>query len=210
MKTTIAIQFGNGFKAIKAEKLDIHGIPCAVHKAPSGNGWNVTFIQVGLAAVSHQRTKAYAIEYATDRIVRTGTDKVQALLLKQKTAPPVEGLEEHVRVIEEKTTVDVESIIAELAKRADVSAAVVKRIICPKGKNTGRLIAKCPPVFGPKADTEGAAVWLGLQPNPYKVSVGKVLFLPRELQETCTRLAAIKWPSWLDSDRANLESFGVW
>lgn len=52
--------------------------------------------------------------------------------------------------------------------------------LCSRGKNKGRLKAKCPPV-----NTYGAAVWQAIMmySNPYKVGLGHMMFMDKEKKE---------------------------
>lgn len=212
MKTTIAIRNQNSKAfAIDADIVQIEGFTCGVHRNVAGNGWACTFVGKAIAAaIITGGTKQSVIDLATSRIQRAGVEGVKAKLALVEDAPALEGLPRWEAPVKEAPTVNIQSIINAISDRSGVSSEIVRRVICSKGKNQGRLLAACPPVFGPKKDPVAAAVWLGLQPNPFKVSVGKVLFLDKENQELALRLGKIKWPAWLDSDRAALESFGVW
>ncbi len=212
VKTTIAIRNQNSKAfAIDADIVEIEGFTCGVHRNVKGNGWACTFVGKAIAAaVITGGTKAAVVELATSRIQRAGVEAVQAKLDLVPDAEPIEGLPRWEAPAKEAPTVNVTQIINAISDRSGVSSEIIARVICSKGKNAGRLLATCPPVFGPKADPAGAAVWLGLQPNPWKVSVGKILFLPKEQQEVCVQLGKIKWPAWLDSDKAALVAFGVW
>jgi len=210
MKTTIAINIGHKFVAIEAELIGIAGITLALHKTPSKSGWSVTDPKSGVAIHSCAETTEEA-RYAA--AIKIGNYGVQALINKLATlskAPPVDACEPYVAPAKLEKSIDHNSVIANIALVGNIDPAIVARVICSKGKNKGRLISTCPPVFGPKADKQAAAVWLGIQPNPFKVSVGKVLFLDKENQELCCRLGKIKWPAWLDADKASLVGLGVW
>jgi hypothetical protein len=206
----IAINLGSKFVAIEAEAVDIHGIPCAVHKGINKPGWSVSSVERGVALISKATSKALAIESARGAVGFRKQDVVLGLA-KYPKVPDVATLEDYVKPAKPSApTINVAAIITAIAQRGGIAEDLVARVICKQGKNRGRLISKCPPVFGPKKDPQAAAVWLGIQPNPFKVSPGKVLFLDNASQELCLRLGQIKWPGWLDADRAALESFGVW
>ena len=209
MKTTIAINIGHKFAAIKAEQISILGIPAGVHRRINKTGWAVTHIGTGLV-LAKGVSRLEAIASANVRVAHVGVDNVKDQIAKAEPAPAVDTLEAYVAPAKIENTVDRDAIISAIATRGQIDPAIVARIICSKGKNKGRLIATCPPIFGPKADKEAAAVWLGIQPNPFKVSVGKVLFLSFDLQELTLQLGKIEWPAWLDADKASLVALGVW
>ena len=209
-KTTIAINLGHKFVAIEAELVGIKGITLALHKTPGKSSWSVSDPRTGLAIHRKAVTKEAALHEAAVKIGKAGVQAVQNTINTTAKAPAVDTLEAYVAPVKQAPTINPAAVCCNISEVSGVDVTIIRRVICSKGKNIGRLLGTCPPVFGPKADKVAAAVWLGLQPNPFKVSVGKVLFLDKENQELALRLGKIKWPSWLDSDRAALESFGVW
>lgn len=56
----------------------------------------------------------------------------------------------------------------------------LKQAISSRGKNKGKLKAKCPPV-----NTYGAAVWQAIMmySNPHKVGFGHMMFMDKEKRE---------------------------
>ena len=63
----------------------------------------------------------------------------------------------------------------------------------------------------PKRDnTLARAVWLAIQPNVYKISIGSVLMLSDDERATHDKLNKISFPSSLDKDMINLQNMGVW
>lgn len=211
VKTTIAINLGHKFVAIEAETIEILQIPLALHTRPGHNTWNITDPRSGFALTTNKPTREAARFDVVIKIGTAGRDKVLSLIGAAPAAPAVETLQSYEAPVKPTApTINVAAICETLAEKSGVDIAIIRRVISSKGKNAGRLLAACPPVFGPKKDPAAAAVWLGLQPNPFKVSVGKVLFLDKENQELTLRLGKIKWPAWLDADKAALVSFGVW
>ena len=87
----------------------------------------------------------------------------------------------------------------------------IRKCFVTRGRNKGRLLAKCPPM-----GTPAAAAWqaLALAWNPYKASIVALMFMP-EANRFIYR-EALDWAEanmhlrGLDRDRAILESLGVW
>ena len=87
----------------------------------------------------------------------------------------------------------------------------LRKAICTRGKNKGRLLAKCPPV-----DTDEAAAWQAVMTfaNPYKVGFGHLFFMSKERQELYEYMTNTFRESGvdlrkMDRDRAALDSLGV-
>ena len=82
-----------------------------------------------------------------------------------------------------------------------------------KGKNRGQLLAKCP-----KSETLAAAAWQGamLSCNPYKASIGAMLFMNAEQRavrdEVLAHFDALPkaYRIMAQRDREALEKLGVW
>lgn len=77
-----------------------------------------------------------------------------------------------------------ESITPELRKKLVVAwdTATVSR-----GKNKGKLKAKCPPM-----NTLGAACWQGMNTNPYRIGIGHLLFMDKDTYEVYEWYEAIR------------------
>lgn len=95
---------------------------------------------------------------------------------------------------------------------SDKAALALKAAITTRGKNKGLLLAKCPP-----SHTLAAAAWQGatLVCNPYKASIGSMLFMTAEQREIRDEIVAVLdavSPALrrLDRDRNALETLGVW
>ena len=81
------------------------------------------------------------------------------------------------------------------------------------GKNRGQLLAKCP-----RSETLAAAAWQGamLSCNPYKASIGSMLFMSAEQRavrdEVLTHFDALprEYRIMAQRDREALERLGVW
>ena len=86
----------------------------------------------------------------------------------------------------------------------------VARAIASRGKHAGRLLARCPADWGPRRDPLAAAAWLGLQPNPWRIFVGRVILQTEEQTLLFSKLAGRPWPVQLDRDAAALSAAGVW
>lgn len=217
MKTNhqkIAVNNGQTFLAVPVTgSCNILGIELVLHKAINKAGWSLTDHHTGLAIVAGwnkggvEGVKAEAQR----RIALKGSAAVRSLILQQPAAPPVETLADYVLSPKPTTEkVNVVRIIEALAKATDLPQELVARVIRKSGKHAGRLLDKCPAVFGANADAEAAAVWLGIQPNPFKVSVYKVLSLSGANRDLTLRLSKKMFPAWLDSDKAKLIDLGVW
>jgi hypothetical protein len=82
-----------------------------------------------------------------------------------------------------------------------------------RGKNRGQLLAKCP-----RSDTLAAAAWQGamLSCNPFKVSIGAILFMTAEQRAVHEEVLAhfnampAAYRLMADRDREALEKLGVW
>lgn len=85
--------------------------------------------------------------------------------------------------------------------------------IAQKGKHKGKLLARCP-----RMNTDAAAAWQGamLVVNPYKVSVGRLMFMSQEQRSLMNEVTA--WFERIprdhmlasDRDRKILSKLGVW
>jgi len=81
------------------------------------------------------------------------------------------------------------------------------------GKNRGQLLAKCP-----RSETLAAAAWQGamLSCNPYKASIGAMLFMSAEQRairdEVLAHFDALprEYRIMAQRDREALERLGVW
>lgn len=96
---------------------------------------------------------------------------------------------------------------------SETAAQAIYDAVAKRGKNKGQLLANCPP-----SNTLAAAAWQAamLTCNPYKASIGAILFFTdeqravyREVEKIFDLMprGAIKQ---LDRDRATLERLGVW
>lgn len=104
------------------------------------------------------------------------------------------------------------AVIIGMAQLSPEDETALKAAIGKKGKYAGYLLAKCP------SGDAAAAAWQGavMACNPYKVSIGKVLFMSednRKLMERIT-VALDRVPKAelinLDYDRQSLTELGVW
>ena len=82
-----------------------------------------------------------------------------------------------------------------------------------RGPNRGQLLAKCP-----RSETLAAAAWQGamLSCNPYKASIGAMLFMNAEQREVRDEVLAHfdalprEYRIMAQRDREALERLGVW
>jgi hypothetical protein len=84
--------------------------------------------------------------------------------------------------------------------------------IATRGKNKGKLKAKCPPI-----GTDAAIMWtqMMLYANPYKVGMMHAIMGAHsdpEFTEACSAFAKERSSvaKYMDRDRVALESLGVW
>ena len=98
-------------------------------------------------------------------------------------------------------------MLTETAKAALASAYATR------GPNRGQLLAKCP-----KSETLAAAAWQGamLSCNPYKASIGAMLFMNEEQRKVRDEVLAHfdalprEYRIMAQRDREALERLGVW
>ena len=82
----------------------------------------------------------------------------------------------------------------------------IKKAFSSRGPYKGYLKKSCPK----RDDTLARAVWLAIQPNVYKISIGSVFMLPNNERNTFDKLNEISFPYVLDKDMKNLKDMGVW
>lgn len=96
---------------------------------------------------------------------------------------------------------------------SDQAKTALRACIATRGKHKGQLLAKCPP-----SGTLAAAAWQGamLSCNPFKASIGAMLFMTAEQRAICAEVTASfdamphAYKIGADRDREALESLGVW
>ena len=96
---------------------------------------------------------------------------------------------------------------------SDVTAQALYDAVAHKGAHKGQLLAKAPP-----SRTMGYAAWQGamLSCNPYKASIGGIMFMSVDQRKVMDEVTAIfdAVPKHvainLDRDRKALETLGVW
>ena len=92
----------------------------------------------------------------------------------------------------------------------DAEKEGIRRCITSRGRRAGRLLKRCPNVYGQRADQMAAAAWSGIQPNRFKLGFGILMSLDGDARKLWEKLKAYRYPSWLDEDRYQLEQMGVW
>jgi len=91
------------------------------------------------------------------------------------------------------------------------TAKAIAGCFATRGKNKGKLLAKCPPMHTPEA-----AAWqaMALAWNPYKASIFAMLMFTPE--QKALHAEALTWAETnmqlrgLDRDRLALETVGAW
>jgi hypothetical protein len=101
------------------------------------------------------------------------------------------------------------SVLSAIANRAELTETergYLWGAIVTRGNRAGQLKRRMPS----GACGLSQAAWLGVQPNPWKVSFSALVFLRGDEKALYEKLARFNWPGWLDQDRAELVSLGVW
>lgn len=204
---TITIALGGKYAAIEAEPLKIAGIPLAIHKSVRGKGWTISDPGSGYA-LGHGETKEKARYAVAIKIgSQDGAKLVQARLSELRKAPEphtVQAFRRPTPVV--KAGADIRAIIDHVDKAVggltEQERGAVARAL---NTTTGRLKAKCPPGL-----TLAAAAWQGLQPNPHKVSVGRVMLFKGESRDLIDKLTRVQWPAEFDKDMHALKKMGAW
>lgn len=210
MKTTIAININGSFKTIEAEKVDIHGIPCAVHKSIGKPGWSVSSVERGVALISKAQSKALAIESALGAVAGNGVTTTQAQLAKLPRVPSVvlESYKAPIKTPAQKA--DIPAIVAAVHNTVPLTEREKAAVVRALNSRTGQLKAKAPSAFGDTDEQLAAAAWQGLQPNAFKIGICSIWSLRGEAADLYERLSKIKWPAALDKDKLALVNAGVW
>lgn len=92
----------------------------------------------------------------------------------------------------------------------------LKACLVSRGARKGMLKASAPPLFGPQGQPLAYAAWMGamLSINPYKASIGGMIFMKAEQKAIANEVTAFfdAHPELrhLDRDRSMLEHLGVW
>jgi hypothetical protein len=98
-------------------------------------------------------------------------------------------------------------------KLSDTAREALRACYATRGKHKGQLLAKCP-----RSHTLAAAAWQGamLVCNPYKASIGSMLFMTSEQRAVRDEILAHfeslprEYMILAQRDRQALESLGVW
>lgn len=96
---------------------------------------------------------------------------------------------------------------------SDIAKSALAAAYATRGPNRGQLLAKCP-----RSGTLAAAAWQGamLSVNPYKASIGSMLFMREEERavrdEVLSHFDALprEYRIMAQRDREALERLGVW
>jgi hypothetical protein len=96
---------------------------------------------------------------------------------------------------------------------SDSARGALRGAYASRGRHRGQLLARCP-----KSHTLAAAAWQGamLVVNPYKLSIGAVLFMTAEqraiFEEVKNHFDALprEYRIMAERDREALEHLGVW
>lgn len=93
------------------------------------------------------------------------------------------------------------------------SKAALAAAYATRGKHRGQLLARCP-----RAGTPAAAAWQGamLACNPFKASIGAMIFMSAEHKAICSEVLAHfealphAYRIMAERNREHLEKLGVW
>lgn len=95
---------------------------------------------------------------------------------------------------------------------SDRARAAIRGAISSQGPAKGRLLRRCP-----RSGSDAAAAWQALvaTANPYKLSVGQLLFMPTDQRELFLEIDHFVTERridirHLDRDRSALEQLGAW
>lgn len=217
-KQKIAINMERGYKAIDAWVTTIEGCKVAVHRDPRRvTHWSVSDVATGLRVLGGKSctTRPAALAAAKERILKHGVAAYKRAVENNPAAPDpktVEPMEVKppppaVRMI------DVKALAHKIARvvPGGLEEKEVEAVGRALSRLNGKLKSKCPSAY---SDPMAAAAWQGLQPNTFKVTMGKT-FVIRNLEDPAPRilfdkLFAINWPTVLDKDAEALKEMGVW
>ena len=113
--------------------------------------------------------------------------------------------------MKEKTRYQIvtETVIAVVQGKVELSddeKTGILKAFSSRGKYAGYLKKDCPK----RDNTLARAVWLAIQPNVYKISIGSVFMLPDNERATHDKLNKFDFPAMLDKDMQALQNMGVW
>ena len=100
-----------------------------------------------------------------------------------------------------------------MVKLSDNAKAALLACYATRGKHKGQLLAKCP-----RSNTYAAAAWQGamLSVNPYRASIGAMLFMDAEQKAIREEIMAFfdamprEQRIALERNRQALEAWGAW
>lgn len=76
-----------------------------------------------------------------------------------------------------------------------------------RGKYKGYLTRKAP---NSRQYPLANAIYNAITPNPYKMQICNLMFMPDDCRETYNKLSRFNYPTWLDYDREALTKMGAW
>jgi hypothetical protein len=184
--------------------------PVALHRTLNRPGWSLTATVCGWVICRGPTQQACLQNY---RELLTTRSELE-ILTRVSQVPPAPGpdglalVEKEARNFQPKWAAeDVADAITARAGLTPTEREAVLRALSKAGRTVGRLL-KNPPVG--YRDSLAQAAWNGLQPNPYKIQTGSILFARGEDEILLKKLLAKTWPVWLDTDAAALVDLGVW
>lgn len=212
MNISVALSSGKFVRAQVVSRTEIEdGITICAIRSISGTGaFSAIHEQTG-ATVCRGKWAREALSKARDLILHR-KEVFLASVANLPPAPAPDGLmavgaaPKVSRVAKAVMKLDVADAIIAMAEKVgdplcdDAKGGILRAL----SSTNGKLKAKAP--TGPWAK----AAWLGIQPNPFKISVGACLMLPQPQRALLERLSAIRFPSALDADREALERMGAW
>jgi len=169
-----------------------------IHKTVGGRDWSITHVRTGRRFLSRTTRKA-AIAWAEDFSL---TEEQTEILKRTESAPPLEEANPLPKP-EPKTRPDIDAIVDAVNQVVTLSDRERKAVRDALSSRSGRLKASAP------VESWAKAAWNGLQPNPWKIQIGAMMFLPDEERSLLNRLSKHTWPVALDKDIEALSRMGV-
>ena len=169
-----------------------------IHKTVGGRDWSITHVRTGRRFLSRPTRKA-AIAWAGEFNL---TDEQTEILKRTESAPPLKDANPLPKP-EPKTRPDIDAIIDAVSQVVTLNDRERKAVRDALSSRSGRLKASAP------VESWAKAAWNGLQPNPWKLQVASVMFLPDGPRAFHDRLSEFKWPVALDKDIEALSRMGV-
>jgi hypothetical protein len=186
-----------------AESIDLHpALHFYVHRSLRNKSeWTVTDQRTGMG-FCHGKTRCEAIEKANELYLSLGLDVISDKVRSFPIAPLPENCDPFIAKGKIKRS-DLGTIVSAIEKVIPLTENQRIAVLGALSPITGRLRSKRPQGMA-------GAAWQGMQPNPWKISVGAFMFTTDEGQGLTEKLSRYRWPACLDIDAHKLAEMGVW